>query len=315
VTRWHVAALVAAVAVLSSAAPDAQQAPRFRSGTDAVRVDVRVTRGAVPVVGLTAEQFELRDSGVRQMIEAAALEDVPVGLLLALDVSGSVRGQALADLKQAARVAVAALGPDDRALVLTFSDRIILRVPWTADRGRLEAAIEGIDAGGATALYDALSAAIALSGRALGRTLLLVLTDGRDTASWLDARALVDAVQRSDLAVYVVSPPTRRPVPSTRSGPDRTAERVAWTRLFHADPSLFPDAFLEIVTADSGGDLLRAAATADLPRVFARVVADFKSRYVLTYSPRGVPEGGWHPIEVKLRGVSGTVTARRGYSR
>jgi hypothetical protein len=93
------------------------------------------------------------------------------------------------------------------------------------------------------------------------------------------------------------------------------AERAAWIRLFQAEPALFPEAFLEIVAEDSGGDLLHATASADLPGAFARVVADFKSRYLLTYSPRGVPGGGWHPIDVRLRGVSGTVTARRGYSR
>jgi VWFA-related protein len=302
-------------ALLWSGAFGARQAPRFGSGADAVLVDVRVMRGAAPVVGLSAEHFELRDSGVKQTVEAVAVGDVPVSLLLVLDVSGSVRGQALTDLKQAARAAVAALAVDDQALVLTFSDRIDLRAPWTVDRGRLEDAIERIDAAGGTALFDALSAAIALRQRAVGRTLLLLLTDGRDTASWFDAHAIVDAIQRSDLVVYAVSPPPRQPLRSTRSGPDTMAERAAWIRLFQAEPALFPEAFLEIVAEDSGGDLLHATASADLPGAFARVVADFKSRYLLTYSPRGVPGGGWHPIDVRLRGVSGTVTARRGYSR
>jgi hypothetical protein len=42
---------------------------------------------------------------------------------------------------------------------------------------------------------------------------------------------------------------------------------------------------------------------------------DIKSRYLLTYSPRGVSSAGWHPIEVKLKNRRGQVTARRGYWR
>jgi hypothetical protein len=81
---------------------------RFRSSAQAVLVDVQVLEGNVPVAGLTAADFELRDSGVAQKIEAVTFEDVPVSLMLALDVSGSVKGAPLEHLKEAARAAAAA---------------------------------------------------------------------------------------------------------------------------------------------------------------------------------------------------------------
>ena len=65
----------------------------FRSGADGVRVDVHVQVGKKPVAGLTAADFDVRDSGVRQDVQALAIEDVPLSLVLALDVSGSVRGR------------------------------------------------------------------------------------------------------------------------------------------------------------------------------------------------------------------------------
>src|SRR5437868_3040209 len=67
----------------------------FKSGVDAVRVDVQVGDGGRPVAGLTADNFELRDSGVHQEIEALTLRDVPLSVLLALDTSASVNGPIL----------------------------------------------------------------------------------------------------------------------------------------------------------------------------------------------------------------------------
>ena len=56
-------------------------------------------------------------------------------------------------------------------------------------------------------------------------------------------------------------------------------------------------------------------AAGSLRREFARIVTEFRTRYLLTYTPRGVDAGGWHPIDVKLKNKKGKVTARRGYSR
>jgi hypothetical protein len=44
-------------------------------------------------------------------------------------------------------------------------------------------------------------------------------------------------------------------------------------------------------------------------------MSEFRSRYLLTYTPTGVDAGGWHPIQVKLRNKTGSVIARRGYLR
>ena len=53
----------------------------------------------------------------------------------------------------------------------------------------------------------------------------------------------------------------------------------------------------------------------DRQKTFRRVVSDFRSRYVLTYAPSGVPDGGWHSIEVRVKGQKYKVAARRGYER
>ena len=85
-----------------------QQNPpaKFRSVTDAVRVDVRVRQGSRPITGLTTADFELRDTGVVQDIQAISAHDVPLTLLLALDTSSCVEGKKLEQLKAAGCVAV-----------------------------------------------------------------------------------------------------------------------------------------------------------------------------------------------------------------
>ena len=72
-----------------------------------------------------------------------------------LDTSSSVRGTALTHLRQAASAVVDRLVPADRAALMTFNGAVSLDCDWTRDRRQLHAAIDGVEAGGATALHDA----------------------------------------------------------------------------------------------------------------------------------------------------------------
>ena len=282
----------------------------FRSGADGVRVDVQVQVGKKPVASLTAADFDLRDSGVRQDVQALAVEDVPLSLLLALDVSASVKGEKLDRLKDAARAAVAALRPIDQAALVTFSQKVSLLSQWTADRAALATAIDGASAEGGTSLHDAVFTAVSLREHAAGRTVLLLFTDGFDTMSWLDPASVIESARRSDLVVYAVS---TAPVISRRGGDGGVSPR--FRGLFEQDPSFFPYAFLEKLTDDSGGELMYVKPGSDLSAVFRTIVADFKTRYLLTYAPAGVSASGWHPIAVTVKVKGATVRARRGYTR
>ena len=297
-TRLAVLALFAAVTCLE---PQEQSPARFRSTADAVRVDVQVRQGGRPVVGLTSADFELRDSKVVQQIEAVAVEDVPVTLFLALDVSSSVKGQMLDQLKTAARGAVQALREDDSAALLTFSQRIDRPATITRDRQGIIAAIDRMRAEGSTALRDAVFAATVLREQAPGRVILLVFTDGMDTVSWLDTPTVIEAALRSDMVIYTVT--TESPPPDF------------YEDFYEDEPELFPGPFLGDLANRTGGERLQVKREAELTLTFAKIVSDFKSRYLLTYSPRKVPAGGWHPLEVKLKNRRADVTARRGYWR
>ena len=287
---------------------------RFRSEAEAVFVDVQARERNRPIAGLTAADFELRDSGVVQKIQAVATDDLPLTLMLALDTSSSVRGATLDHLKAAARGAVDALTGEDQAALLTFNNRISRATTATRDRAQLADAIAGMTARGTTSLVDVVFAATALREN-IGRVLLLVFTDGLDTISWLDPKDVLDSVLRSDLVAYTVSISPQLAEATRADAPSLARRRSILKRWFQTEPALFPQAFIDELTEQTGGESFFVRDGSELAPTFARIVSEFKSRYLLTYSPTGVPATGWHPIEVKLKNRRGSVQARRGYWR
>jgi Ca-activated chloride channel family protein len=281
----------------------------FRSGAEEVRVDALVTDGRRPVSGLTAANFELRDSGVVQKIENIEVSQVPFSLLLALDTSSSMDGAALRQLQDGARAAIDALRPGDRASILTFNAAIGRPTPWTTDRGSLTAAINELTATGTTSLFDATLAAIVGRDPEPGRrNLLIVFTDGSDTSSWLPDTAVYDLASRTDIVVYGISTASGTPAQDT------ALEWRSGIRLTPQQPVVSAVDFLATLASHTGGQHLRST-NADLRKTFTQIVAEFRTRYVLWYRPDGVPSTGWHAIDVRLKARRGRVTARRGYER
>jgi Ca-activated chloride channel homolog len=290
-------ALALAAAVGSQAPPP----PTFAVGVESVYVDVFVTEGNRPVVGLTEADFELRDNGARQPVELVAVESLPLTTFLVLDASGSVDGEKLVQLQAAARALLAGLRREDLAALVTFDEEIQVRVPPTGDRTRLERGVGGVLPGGGTALFDALYAGTMLaSGR--GRSLLVVFTDGEDNLSWLDAGQVGRVLLESNVLVQVVGivpEEERTHYQGTRSGrqPTEAPHVRALRRLAEV----------------TGGRFWPASAPARLAEAFLAVLEAMKTRYVLRFEPGLVKREGLHELEVKLTRRKGTVHCRKAY--
>ena len=285
------------------------EAPRFRSGVEVVHVNVLVTDGNRPVAGLTAADFELRDSGVVQQVESTTFTDIPVSMSLVLDTSDSVKGETLERLKEAANAALDELQTVDRALLLTFNSRVDLHSDWAPVSQTIRAALQQAQAEGGTSLYDAAFSALTMTDTSSGnRELVLLFSDGADTASWLPATSVLERARRAEPVVYSV-------VLGTTSSVGLLYRRSGVELLERQVPRLYMTPFLTELSAVTGGTSFVAPTAGSLRRVFARIVTEFRTRYLLTYTPRGVDAGGWHPIEVKLKTKKGKVAARRGYSR
>jgi VWFA-related protein len=293
---------IAIVLIACGVAPLPAQTSRFKSSVAAVRVDALVTDGKRPVTGLTAANFELRDNGVPQKISDVHHEILPLNVICVLDVSGSVEGTPLAQLKEGLRALVDALEPRDRAALVTFAGRLELHTALTGDHDRLRALIDEVKAGGSTSLFDAVFAGLALREADDGRALLLLFSDGRDTSSWLSARSVINAARRTDAVIYPVT--LRMVLPRvTASGRPVSPQR-------QAEPS---ERLLDMLAEDTGGRVVYASGESALRATFLEALQEFRQRYVLSYEPSGVSGTGWHSIEVTLRGKSGDVRARRGY--
>jgi Ca-activated chloride channel homolog len=326
-------AACAATALLAIGATVGLPAQTFRAATEGVRVDVLVTNGNRPIGGLTRDDFELLDNGVPQAIKNVTIEEVPFSMLLVLDSSASMEGGAIRDLKSAASAAVNAMGAGDRAAILTFSE--VLRQParWLPKGVELTRAIDGVQASGATALFDATFAGLATRDPEAGRrSLLLLFSDGEDTSSWLPASAPIDKAARTETVVYTVflGPGRGRSADTDRgqtgramvTTPAADSESGSRRLFFRSGIRLSPGAallaqspFLKEIAERTGGEALVADAAVKLRETFERIVTDFRSRYLLTYVPAGVDTAGWHRLEVKLKNRAGKVRARRGYDR
>ncbi|OFW10596.1 MAG: hypothetical protein A3H96_25815 [Acidobacteria bacterium RIFCSPLOWO2_02_FULL_67_36] len=300
---------LASIAIATVVVP----AQKFSVSVEGVRVDVLVTDGRRPVAGLGVADFELRDSGVLQHIDSVALEDVPLSVMLVLDTSASVAGQPLVDLKRAASAVVRLLAKSDRAALMTFWASVTLASGWTGDRAQLERAIAKVGTGGFTALHDAAYAGLTLRDNGAGRTLVVIFSDGQDTASWLPGQTVIDIARRNDAVVYAVGllPLAGARLPGYRldfwSGIQFPVPKASAGTLM--------ESFLDALAEDTGGQFINAERSDRLRDTFVRIVNESRSRYLLTYSPQGVDAGGWHPIEVTVKGRKLKIKARRGYLR
>jgi VWFA-related protein len=298
------------LAALVVAATAVVQAQRFTSRAVGVRVDVLVTNGGQLARGLSARDFEVRDEGVVQTVSQLDLEQVPLNLILVFDTSLSVAGDRMRSLLDAGNALVEGLHDRDRAAVLSFSTRVRLLAPLTPSRQQVRAAFNSLEARGSTSLRDAAFAGLALSEEDLGRTLILIFSDGVDTSSWLTAPAVIEAAKRADAVVYAVGIAQERSTwsPGPRAG-GTALQSVREARWIVKEAGKF----LDDLTGETGGRVLFANANSDLRATFTKTLGEFRERYVLSYTPTGVSATGWHRLEVKLKGKKGKVTARRGY--
>jgi Ca-activated chloride channel homolog len=276
-------ALAAAIVLAAVAGPRQDQPPTFSSRVEAVRLDVLVTEKGHPVTGLRAADFEVTDNGVPQRVDLIAFERLPLNLILAIDVSSSVAGERLEDLRSAGGLVLQGLRPGDQSALVTFSHRVGLRAPITPDVGRVQRAVSRLVGLGDTALVDGAYAALMLAESDPARALVILFTDGVDTSSWLAPAAVLDTARASASVVYGIA----------------------------AGGVRIP--FLRDLCRQTGGTLYEVESTKTLGEVFVGVLEEFRQRYLISYSPSGVAREGWHAVDVRVRGRIVAVKARPGY--
>ena len=259
------------------------QQPTFSSRVDAVRVDVLVTDSHGPVRGLGPADFEVRDNGVLQQVDLVSFDQVPLNVVLTLDMSSSVAGNRLDRLRSAGATILRDLKPRDQGALVTFSHVVRLAARMSTDIASVSTALARASGDGGTSLTDGVYTGIVAGQADAGRELLVVFSDGLDTSSWLSADRVLDVAKRSDVVAYAVA--IRSP----------------------AKPE-----FLRDLTSFTGGRLFEVERTGNLDAIFVEILEEFRQRYLVSYTPRGVTREGWHKLDVRVK-RGGTVKARPGY--
>jgi VWFA-related protein len=327
------------------------QRPVFRTGVDLVHVTATVTdsRGHF-VRGLGKDDFRISEDGESQPIVQFSAERAPVSIGFALDTSSSMAGTKIREAKEALRrVMDDLLEGDDEVFLYTFSDTPLLRQNWTTDRRALREALEGVNANGRTALYDTVDQALRLleTGK-YRKKVLLVVSDGNDTASFTPLSGLRARIRESEAMVYAIGvdsdeqrlldgvrrvprppspqlrPPQRPPIfpprpPIGKPGPDPGGGRPPWapppapTRPVPQSDAANVQALREL-TDISGGRTEVVRSSSDIGPATASVADELSRQYQLVYQATSKRDGRWHAIVVSVRDASFQVRARKGYT-
>lgn len=276
----------------------ADQQPTFRSGIDLVtiRAVVRDSKGRT-VQGLVAGDFDLVDNGVVRQPSAVEHDNGPIGLALLFDISGSMDlDERLARAREAGYFLLSGLrNGEDEAAIFAFDSALHIVQPFTNDLDRLRGSVTGFSPWGMTSIHDAVaSASKTMDSRATKRRALVVLTDGFDTASKLDAAEVSRIASSIDLPVYVLAVVGSIDDPRTHEGGNKAingdlADLARWT----------------------GGDLFVATTTPEASAVARSVVNELREQYLIAIEPGAKP--GWHSVEIRVHRKGHTVQARGGY--
>ena len=196
----------------SLSSPQSSQPPeggrfRFKTAVDLINVSATVTDASERfVTGLRKEDFILFEDDREQPITHFSDERVPVSLGIVLDTSGSMEGAKFRAAEHAIdRFMRELLSPDDEVFLMAFNDQVELISGWTTDRDRVMRNLRGVYPRGGTAMYDAVAEAIPLAQRGKHRKkAIVVISDGNDTNSATDVRALRSLIRETEVLIYAI---------------------------------------------------------------------------------------------------------------
>ena len=281
-------AIICAAAVLS-----AQQAT-FKAGTSIVPVLTTVidSQGRL-VPNLEQEEFTILDNGKPQPISFFQNETQPFTVVVMLDFSASMTAN-LDLLKQATEQFVLRMLPHDKGQVGAFSDKIQFSGKFTSNRDDLIGSLKDLQFGNPTRLYDAIDASIDILKGVDGRKIVLVFTDGDDTASKKNMGDVLTRARETETMIYAIGLESEIAI-----GPGR----IQRTR---------PDRGLRKLADETGGGYFELKKTAELAPTFTRVAQELHSLYTLGFTPTTL-DNKEHKLEIKVKEQGNIARARKSY--
>jgi VWFA-related protein len=209
-------------------------------------------------------------------------------MAIMIDTSGSMREE-IGTVQEAAKSFVDTLRPEDRALIIDFDEKVYLLQDATNDHAALEKAIEGTDAEGGTAFYDAIFAAYRKLRGVEGRKTVVLLTDGADTSSRFSYQKVLELMRTHDIVVYSIGLGATVLDVGVRSS-------------------------LKQIADETGGRAYYPRTAGELGEIYQQIAEDLRSQYAITYSPGNkVADGSWRKIRLESTAKGARVKTRKGY--
>jgi VWFA-related protein len=253
-----------------------------------LRFNASVTdRNGRAIGGMKESDFTVYENGIERQVTKVVPTHEPFNLVLLLDVSGSVE-ERIDFIRKAARDFLHTASPQDRIAIISFRDDIQVISDFSTDRKLLSRKLDEIDAGGATALYDALGYVLADTLKQLRgeRTAVVILSDGDDNRSFVPFPAILEAIIESGALIYPLYvpsgliPETSVPKPEVTIDPLRTRYLTLTTRAHEEGQKL---------AQVSGGVYYPIRHLAELQRAYDDVVVQLRTAYTITYASNSRP--------------------------
>jgi VWFA-related protein len=259
-----------------------------RVDVDVVQVTVTVADGRGKFVrNLPQSAFHVSEDGRAQAVTHFASEDVPLELVAAIDISGSM-APAMPKLKKAVKQFLGDVPPQDQVTLLGFNDSIFTLTRKATDPAERIKAVDRLAPWGSTALYDVLLRGVEMLGRQTGRKALVVFTDGEDQGSHATINDVERRLQSSDVTLYMIG-----------QGRGVTMEPLK--------------NIMERLSLPTGGRALFTDSVDELHVAFADLLDELSNQYLLGYqSTNSKRDDAWRKIKVEVDGHH-EVRARQGY--
>ena len=254
-----------------------------------VELPTTVTRDGHPVSDLQQSAFTVLDDGKPVTISKFEhVTNLPLSLGIAIDTSTSMRPRMTEAQKAAAEFLSQVMKKGDQAFLVAFDAQPHVIQSWSSNIADIASALARLRTDESTALYDAVVYSLYNFVGTKGQKALVVITDGRDTASKFSFDQAVEYARRAAVPVYTIG---------VGIG---AADIDARYRLGK-------------FAAETGGDAYFIDHIADLHQIYDRIQTELRSQYILGFYPADAANARskWHPVTVQAAG--GKAKTIRGY--
>jgi len=287
-----------------SPAPDPQD-PRYKLNVEVELVNVTATvldEQGKYIDGLKLDDFQVLEDGEEQKISFFSHDlRVPISVGVLIDSSGSMRHK-LQQALQTVREIALALSPQDEMFVMSFNSDVEVRHHFTSNMQEIQRSLRDIKASGETAAYDAIRLAVndEMTKAKHNKKILLLVTDGFDTNSHINATQVEDILKRSQVLVYAIG-----------IDDDDDDPLVLMRTRYHIYHYM-----LGRLTSISGGRAFRlfTGRNYSLNSLAQVLLEELHQQYTLSYYPTaGRDKSSWRQLDIKVKKPGSQIRYRTGY--